>query len=87
MGPILIQGAMDVETDRTAERLEDCREEILAGFRFWRGRYAGLDLVVSRTGVGTVSGPGAAVVIAAAGAFARRGFAPLCGASFPALAV
>ena len=62
MGPILIQGAMDVETDRTAERLEDCREEILAGFRFWRGRYAGLDLVVSRTGVGTVSAAAATVL-------------------------
>lgn len=54
-GPILLQGAMDVETDRTAERLADRREETIAGFRFWQGRYAGLDLVVSRTGVGTVS--------------------------------
>ena len=54
-GPILIQGAMDVETDRTAARLEDRQEETIAGFRFWQGRYAGLDLVVSRTEVGTVS--------------------------------
>ena len=54
-GPILLQGAMDVETDRTAERLEDRREETIGGFRFWQGRYAGLDLVVSRTGVGMVS--------------------------------
>lgn len=54
-GPILIQGAMDVETGRTVGRLENCREERIAGFRFWQGRYAGLDLVVSRTEVGTVS--------------------------------
>ena len=32
-GPILLQGAMDVETDRTAERLEDRREETIGGFR------------------------------------------------------
>ena len=54
-GPILIQGAMDVETDRMAAQLEDPTEETMAGFRFWRGRYHGLELVVSRTGVGTIS--------------------------------
>ena len=68
-GPILLQGAMDVETDRTAERLEDRREETIAGFRFWQGRYAGLDLVVSRTGVGMVSA-------AAATALGIQRFAP-----------
>ena len=61
-GPILIQGAMDVETDRMAERLEDRREETMAGFRFWQGRYAGLDLVVSRTEVGMVSAAAATVL-------------------------
>lgn len=68
-GPILLQGAMDVETDRTAAQLEDRREETIAGFRFWQGRYAGLDLVVSRTGVGTVSA-------AAATALGIQRFAP-----------
>ena len=68
-GPILLQGAMDVETGRTAALLEDRREETIAGFRFWQGRYAGLDLVVSRTGVGTVSA-------AAATALGVQRFAP-----------
>ena len=54
-GPILIQGAMDVETDRTVGRLENCREETIAGFRFWQGRYAGWDLAVSCTEVGMVA--------------------------------
>lgn len=61
-GPILIQGAMDVETDRAVGRLEDRREESIAGFRFWYGRYAGLDLVVSRTEVGMVSAAAATVL-------------------------
>ena len=68
-GPILLQGAMDVETGRTAALLEDRREETIGGFRFWRGRYAGLDLVVSRTEVGTVSA-------AAATALGVQRFAP-----------
>ncbi len=61
-GPILIQGAMDVETDRAVGRLENCQEEIIAGFRFWYGRYAGLDLVVSRTEVGMVSAAAATIL-------------------------
>lgn len=61
-GPILIQGAMDVETDRMVGRLEDRREELIAGFWFWYGRYAGLDLVVSRTEVGMVSAAAATVL-------------------------
>ena len=61
-GPILIQGAMDVETDRMVGRLEDRREELIAGFWFWYGRYAGLDLVVSRTEVGMVSAAAATIL-------------------------
>lgn len=61
-GPILIQGAMDVETDRIAGRLEGRTEETMAGFRFWRGRYRGLKLVVSRTEVGTISAAAATVL-------------------------
>ena len=69
-GPILIQGAMDVETDRTAGRLEGRTEETMAGFRFWRGRYRGLELVVSRTEVGTISA-------AAATALGIQRFSPI----------
>ncbi len=69
-GPILIQGAMDVETDRTAGRLEGRTEEAMAGFRFWRGRYRGLELVVSRTEVGTISA-------AAATALGIQRFSPI----------
>ena len=67
--PILIQGAMDVETDRMVQALTDCREEAVAAFRFWRGEYAGLEIVVSRTGVGMVS-------TAAATALGIQRFAP-----------
>lgn len=53
-GPILIQGAMEVETDWLAAQLEGaelCRQ---GTYLFWRGRCRGRDLVVSRTGIGMV---------------------------------
>ena len=53
-GPILIQGAMDVETDWLVSRLEAREETVTGGFRFWRGRCGALDLVVSRTEIGTI---------------------------------
>lgn len=53
-GLILIQGAMDVETDWLAAVLEHPTELELGGFRFWRGRCCGVELAVSRTGIGTV---------------------------------
>lgn len=53
-GPVLIQGAMDVETEYLVSALECPVETALGGFRFWRGRVEGLDVVVSRTGIGTI---------------------------------
>lgn len=53
-GPILIQGAMEVETDWLVSRLEGGTSFERGGFRFWSGCLKGNELVVSRTEVGTV---------------------------------
>lgn len=53
-GPILIQGAMDVETRWLVSQLEACTEWVLGGFRFWSGQCRGLELVVSQTEIGTI---------------------------------
>lgn len=53
-GPILIQGAMDVETEYMASQLEHCTEHAFGGYRFWQGTYAGKELVISRTDIGMV---------------------------------
>lgn len=53
-GPILIQGAMDVETQWLSAQMEGCTEHVLGGFRFWRGRCRKLELVVSQTEIGTI---------------------------------
>ena len=52
---ILIQGAMDVETDWLAAQLEGRRAHAVGSVRFWSGTVGGLDLSVGRTGVGMVN--------------------------------
>lgn len=66
---ILIQGAMDVETEWLTAQLEAPEEIVLGGFSFRRGRCRGRELVVSPTGVGMVR-------TAAATALGLQRFAP-----------
>ena len=61
-GPVLIQGAMEVETDWLVSRLEHPEAFSWGGFQFWRGDFQGLDLTVSRTGIGTIYAAGATAV-------------------------
>lgn len=68
-GPVLLQGAMDAETDWLAAQLECAEETCLAGYRFWRGMVRGRALVVCRTEVGLVNA-------ACATALGIREFAP-----------
>ncbi len=53
-GPMLIQGAMEVETDWLLSQLKHRQEKEVGGFSFWRGHCGKLELVVSRTGIGTI---------------------------------
>ena len=68
-GLILVQGAMDVETEWLTAQLEAPEETELGEFPFWRGTCRGRELVVSRTGVGMVRA-------AAATALGIQRFAP-----------
>ena len=47
--PIVVQGAMPVETDRLASRLDNAVEERVGGWTFWRGTIDGYPVVVSKT--------------------------------------
>lgn len=53
-GGILIQGAMEVETDWLVSRMEEPVLFQRGGFPFWAGRIGELELAVSQTGIGTV---------------------------------
>lgn len=54
-GPILLQGAMDMEVETFVERLEEVKEETIDGYTFWTGTIEGQEVVVSRTEVGLVN--------------------------------
>ena len=68
-GPILLQGAMDVETNRLTGWLEKGREEEEGPWRFARGELEGHPVVVSRTHIGMANA-------AAATALALRRYRP-----------
>ena len=51
-GPILLQGAMEVETDRLISLLDSPREDQAGPWRFVRGMLEGVPVVVSPTGIG-----------------------------------
>ncbi|MEE4409378.1 MULTISPECIES: 5'-methylthioadenosine/S-adenosylhomocysteine nucleosidase [unclassified Serratia (in: enterobacteria)] len=63
-GPIVVQGAMPVEAERFAQRLDNPREEQIGGWRFWHGTLDGYPVVVSETQKG-MSNAAAATAIAA----------------------
>ncbi|MCS2171693.1 5'-methylthioadenosine/S-adenosylhomocysteine nucleosidase [Scandinavium sp. TWS1a] len=63
-GPIVIQGAMPVEAERFAQRLDNPQELDIGGWRFWRGTVDGYPVVVSETLKG-MSNASAATAIAA----------------------
>jgi adenosylhomocysteine nucleosidase len=48
-GPVIVQGAMDVEVRKLAASLESAVEEHVGGWTFWRGTIGGAPVVVSKT--------------------------------------
>jgi adenosylhomocysteine nucleosidase len=63
-GPIIVQGAMPVEAEHFAQRLDNPKEVQIGGWRFWRGTVDGYPVVVSETLKG-MSNSAAATAIAA----------------------
>ncbi len=50
--PILVQGAMDIETSTLITALENAKETTVGSWTFWQGEIDGYPVVVSRTEVG-----------------------------------
>jgi adenosylhomocysteine nucleosidase len=61
--PLLVQGAMDIETRSLVGRLEHATEEQVGAWSFWRGTIDGYPVIVSKTLKG-VSNAAAATMIA-----------------------
>jgi adenosylhomocysteine nucleosidase len=63
-GPVVVQGAMDVEIRQLAGALQNATEETVGGWTFWRGTLDGHPVVVSKTLKG-MSNAAAATALAA----------------------
>ncbi|GDX07444.1 5'-methylthioadenosine/S-adenosylhomocysteine nucleosidase [Buttiauxella sp. A111] len=63
-GPIVVQGAMPIEAEHFAQRLDNPKEQQIGGWRFWSGTVDGYPVVVSETLKG-MSNAAAATAIAA----------------------
>jgi adenosylhomocysteine nucleosidase len=47
--PVVVQGAMPIEVDKLAAKLEKVSVEQIGGWTFWRGTIDGYDVIVSKT--------------------------------------
>ena len=61
--PIIIQGALPIETEHLAKKLDNVKEETIGGWKFWKGTYQGYPVIVSKTRIG-MSNSAAATAIA-----------------------
>ncbi len=52
---ILIQGAMDIEIEYFLSKLQNRKDRIIAGYEFYEGSINGVEVVISKTLVGTIN--------------------------------
>ncbi|MEB3754072.1 5'-methylthioadenosine/S-adenosylhomocysteine nucleosidase [Acinetobacter sp. MD2(2019)] len=50
--PVVIQGALDIETDHMVSKLTHVKSKTYGGWQFWEGKYKGQPIVISRTRMG-----------------------------------
>ncbi|MEC7118609.1 MAG: 5'-methylthioadenosine/S-adenosylhomocysteine nucleosidase [Pseudomonadota bacterium] len=60
--PIVIQGAMPVESERMAARLQHVRTETYGGWKFWIGTLDGYPVVISKTLMGMTNAAAATAI-------------------------
>jgi adenosylhomocysteine nucleosidase len=60
--PIIVQGAMTIETEKLAARLDNVTVDRVAGWTFWRGTVDGYPVIVSKTLKGVANAAAATVV-------------------------
>lgn len=54
--PILIMGAMEVETDFLIEKIENKKQVVIAGYNFYEGTINSYPVVIAQTKVGVING-------------------------------
>jgi adenosylhomocysteine nucleosidase len=54
-GPVLLQGAMELEVAPYLARLTESRKSVMGDFPFWQGKLSKVSVVISQTGIGTAA--------------------------------
>lgn len=60
--PVVIQGALDIETDYMISQLKNTKTKTYGGWQFWEGTYKGYPIVISRTLMGMTNSSAATVL-------------------------
>src|SRR5262249_48632591 len=60
--PVVVQGAMPLETEKLIGRLNDVSVERVGGWSFWRGTLDGYPVIVSKTRKGVANAAAATVL-------------------------
>lgn len=61
--PIIIQGALPIESEKMAAKLSNTTVETVGGWKYWKGTYQGYPVIISKTRMG-MSNSAAATAIA-----------------------
>src|SRR5437867_10111033 len=61
-GPVIVQGAMQIEVEKMASRLENVKVERVGAWSFWIGTVDGYPVIVSKTLKGTANAAAATVL-------------------------
>lgn len=61
--PIIIQGALPIETEYLVQKLKSPTQETIGGWTFWKGTYQGYPMIISKTRMG-MSNSAAATALA-----------------------
>lgn len=60
--PIVIQGALPIESEHLASKLSNVSTETIGGWKFWKGSYAGYPIIISKTRMGMTNSAAATAI-------------------------
>ncbi len=60
--PIIIQGALPIESENMAAKLNDVTVETIGGWKYWKGTYQGYPVIISKTRMGMTNSSAATAI-------------------------
>ncbi|MEG1856767.1 MAG: 5'-methylthioadenosine/S-adenosylhomocysteine nucleosidase [Acinetobacter sp.] len=60
--PIIIQGALPIESENMAAKLSNVSTETIGGWKYWKGTYQGYPIIISKTRMGMTNSAAATAI-------------------------